>query len=511
MLRVVRCTQRLKLHPSNEKPHKIKPSITRIVFRNSSSVSSSNFDQEEEKYRNLFVTDRSQAAQLSPHVHLINVFNNTDSFVYEKQTTEEESIPSILSYYKEVKEEGKLAIASSYKEFITSWNSLTSNQFKNMNWNNVFVAGGSILACLQKNQFDEISYRSTDIDMFIYGLSEDEANKKLEEIYILLQKNAKSTKLIRSQYAITIIGLFPFRHTQVVLRIYQSPAEILMGFDIDACAVGFDGRNVYALPRAKRAIIKQYNLVDLSRRSLTYETRLLKYSKRGFEVKVPDLDLSKVSENLFFKKIGEVDGLAKLLLYDNLQTRKYLKYQKKQQNNISGIPISNSSDYSVISLPWGNEWNSLAKIENNINIRNDKASLQQLSNGNHIFITDLSGAFEGRNEFNCYCHVCQVLKRHDTIKSDPVSGPLKWITDNPGRQILTGSFHPVTDGNWWKDAYKSWEKPEGGNIIEQIPRQRKPKTTKTNLFSKKPLNILIVLIVPTIFVIKDLDILSYFN
>jgi hypothetical protein len=48
----------------------------------------------------------------------------------------------------------------------------------------------------------------------------------------------------RSTHAITIISEFPYRHIQIVLRLYKSPAEILMGFDVDACSVGYDGEKV---------------------------------------------------------------------------------------------------------------------------------------------------------------------------------------------------------------------------------------------------------------------------
>lgn len=30
-----------------------------------------------------------------------------------------------------------------------------------------------------------------------------------------------------------------------------------------------------------------------------------------------------------------------------------------------------------------------------------------------------------------------------------VSGPLSWVQENPGRQLLTGSFHPVSDNHWY--------------------------------------------------------------
>jgi len=35
-----------------------------------------------------------------------------------------------------------------------------------------------------------------------------------------------------------------------------------MGFDIDCCAVLYDGKDVWMLPRARRAINKQYNMFD---------------------------------------------------------------------------------------------------------------------------------------------------------------------------------------------------------------------------------------------------------
>lgn len=37
-----------------------------------------------------------------------------------------------------------------------------------------------------------------------------------------------------------------------------------------------------------------------------------------------------------------------------------------------------------------------------------------------------------------------------------VSGPLKWVVDNPGRQRI-GSFHPITDGDYAEGAYLSEE------------------------------------------------------
>jgi len=35
---------------------------------------------------------------------------------------------------------------------------------------------------------------------------------------------------------------YPYRSVQIVLRLYQSPAEILAGFDIDAPCCAYDGK-----------------------------------------------------------------------------------------------------------------------------------------------------------------------------------------------------------------------------------------------------------------------------
>jgi hypothetical protein len=87
-----------------------------------------------------------------------------------------------------------------------------------------------------------------------------------------------------------------------------------MGFDLDCVTVGFDGRNVWCLPRCHRALTRQYNLVDLTRRSTTYESRLMKYSTRGFEVAVPGLRLKDVDWGALSKSAhNSTKGLMRLL------------------------------------------------------------------------------------------------------------------------------------------------------------------------------------------------------
>ena len=70
---------------------------------------------------------------------------------------------------------------------------------------------------------------------------------------------------MKTEHAVTFVQGYPKRHIQVVLRLYSSPAEVLLGFDLDASCVGYDGSDVWLLPRAIRAINLRTNTVDLSR------------------------------------------------------------------------------------------------------------------------------------------------------------------------------------------------------------------------------------------------------
>jgi hypothetical protein len=67
-------------------------------------------------------------------------------------------------------------------------------------------------------------------------------------------------------------------------------------------------------------------VVDTSRRSYTYETRLLKYAKRGFAVFDQRLERARVAQDLSRKKCHQVTDLARLLLLEQL----YMDQQPKK-------------------------------------------------------------------------------------------------------------------------------------------------------------------------------------
>lgn len=74
---------------------------------------------------------------------------------------------------------------------------------------------------------------------------------------------------------------------QVILRVYKTYSEVLHGFDVDSCCMGFDGKNLLFTERAVCALRSRVNRVNFSRMSPSYEYRLAKYAKRGIPIKVP--------------------------------------------------------------------------------------------------------------------------------------------------------------------------------------------------------------------------------
>lgn len=96
----------------------------------------------------------------------------------------------------------------------------------------------------------------------------------------------------------------------VIYRLYSSPLEVLTGFDVDSCAVGFDGSKVWMAQRCHSALVNQRNPINLTRRSPTYEMRLAKYAQRGFEVPVTELQRDRIDPTLFERSWNKVSLLS---------------------------------------------------------------------------------------------------------------------------------------------------------------------------------------------------------
>ena len=143
--------------------------------------------------------------------------------------------------------------------------SLTDGLLNGMDWSNVFVAGGMVLSAL--TCIDPVTqaslYTSSDVDIYIYGLGPVEANAKISHIFDVWKSNlpehAKDKILVvRNSRTITFLSEYPIKRVQVVLKLVESPKDVLLNFDLDICAMGWDGKEVWLLPRATRALESEY-------------------------------------------------------------------------------------------------------------------------------------------------------------------------------------------------------------------------------------------------------------
>jgi hypothetical protein len=229
---------------------------------------------------------------------------------------------------------GSPAVVQSLKEFQHNFNVFSESSLVDLDWRNVVASGSSVVNTLlpvperyrdSKRALREFYHEkfcpASDVDLFIYGLTEEQAVEKIKQIETRIRDSILTeTTTVRTKNAITICSQYPTRHIQIVLRIYKNVSEILTGFDIDCSGAAYDGKQVYCTPRALQSYITQINHIDLSRRSPSYENRLSKYSHRGFEVYWPELDRSRIDPTIFERSFQRTLGLARLLVLERLPT-----------------------------------------------------------------------------------------------------------------------------------------------------------------------------------------------
>jgi hypothetical protein len=128
----------------------------------------------------------------------------------------------------------------------------------------------------------------------------DQENKEKE-----IEVPSYDLQFIRNRSCISMI----FDHNitiQIILRYYSSISEVLHGFDLGSSAVGYDGHTVYFTSLGKFSYEMMCNIIDTTRRSLTYERRLEKYFNRGFDIILPNLSMKDIKTHYLQYNINEV-------------------------------------------------------------------------------------------------------------------------------------------------------------------------------------------------------------
>lgn len=327
------------------------------------------YKQYESKLRELFAREPENQVLQDGCVNAVPVFDGHASELTVRARdlaaeTEEEKAKFIMPLKEdERKAHGSPAVVPSFKQFQKNFNLFSESSLCDIDWNNVIAAGSSVVTALLpvpkahnsskravRHYYHDVLAPASDVDLFLYGLTEEEAIEKIKQIEQRIRDSIlQETTCIRTKNAITIASQYPVRHIQIVLRIYKSISEILTGFDVDCSCVAYDGKQVYASPRALAAFLLQRNTLDLTRRSPSYESRLSKYSHRGFEVHWPLLERSRVDPTIFERSFTRTVGLARLLVLEKLPKKTDRESYRDARRAERGRPPVNQSYGQTLS------------------------------------------------------------------------------------------------------------------------------------------------------------------
>jgi hypothetical protein len=136
---------------------------------------------EENTYREMFAQDRDNAALNDPHLMLVPVHDNKDIFLYQEESPEEAKIPHVFPIDR--KTPGTTCVVNP-KEFSRNLDVFTESTLRFINWDNVFMAGGSVLACLshvpeeyskdnktRRTYFHDTAYPSSGIHLLLTNIN----------------------------------------------------------------------------------------------------------------------------------------------------------------------------------------------------------------------------------------------------------------------------------------------------------------------------------------------------
>ncbi len=211
---------------------------------------------------------------------------------------------------------------------------------------NCLIAGGKIFTTLFKN---DNTNKNNDYDIFLYGVTQEEAKRKIKLLMNYLAEKYKENgyylKMVRTKNSVTFqVTCRKVKHGtdyQIVLRLYKSPSEILHGFDVDSCCMGYDGKNILMTPRCMHSLVVGYNTVNFERLSPSYELRLVKYGVRGIPIYIPNLDKKLINNDRLSKyhHIKESDTYSRIRPYfltkelKGLSILLYLEYRYEMTEN----------------------------------------------------------------------------------------------------------------------------------------------------------------------------------
>jgi hypothetical protein len=293
-------------------------------------------------------------------------------------------------------------------DFHKSFSNKTHDMLSYVSWDNILMAGGAVTNILTSSK-----EKINDIDLFIYGLGLDSAKNKIDRIVTQIKQRAESksyeTRIYQNSHVVNIyiFSVKKVLEIQIILRLYNRMEEVLMGFDVDSCCVGYDGKYILTTERNLFSFQNRTNIADISRRSPSYESRLIKYSTRGFDV-ITNFNYKPSYNKLFFMNNNN-NGFVRLLeqeLINNGKSKDIVFSNTLRFRKPKGV-IYENSNYSKFA----------------VNIR---------------YIKDIESSITKHNA---------TIEDENLKFSEYNKEKMCMMTENVMDQF-TGSFNPITTDEW---------------------------------------------------------------
>ena len=163
---------------------------------------------------------------------------------------------------------------------------------------------------------------------------------------------------------------------QIILRLYHTSEQVLCGFDIDPCCLGFDGEYIYTIPRGLKSLQTRTFQAISWRQSKTMAYRSNKYMSRGFSVSFPGLTM---------EEFRSINNNKKYYKYNNKKSiiSTIINRKSKRDSDYDETPVvigRNNFHYNIMKIKnvmTYSSYNSIEVITKNLQTIFDTNTLQQ--------------------------------------------------------------------------------------------------------------------------------------
>lgn len=182
------------------------------------------YRQYEAHLRQAFAQEPESELLKDPHVNVLPLFTgDTPSIKIRARNlaaeSSEEKAKYIMPLPKDVRRpDGSPAVVLNHKEFQRNFSVFSESSLAEMDWSNVVAAGSSVVNCLLpvpeqyrgtkrllRSFYHDNFSPASDVDLFLFGLTEEEAVEKIKGIEASVRDVLLTeTTTVRTKHAVTI-------------------------------------------------------------------------------------------------------------------------------------------------------------------------------------------------------------------------------------------------------------------------------------------------------------------